>query len=88
MVGCEDGIFVAGKTVSKMTYNVLDGTYNSTDSYFSFCCIVSADFIFLIALTSTVLVVSEVRKLMSHLVVRKRSSADMSPGYHSVEDYV
>jgi len=56
--------------------------------YFPFCCIVSTDFIFLIALTSTVLVVSEVRKLMSHFVIRRHSISDMSPGYYNVEDYV
>jgi len=45
--------------------------------------------VFLIALTSTVLVVSEVRKLMSHLVIRRHSvSSDTSPLYYRVEDYV
>ena len=54
------------------------------------CFIVATDFLFLIALTSTVLIVSEVRKLMSQLILRRHSSgsADVSPRYYSVSDYV
>ena len=55
-------------------------------------CVFNSDFVFLIALTSTVLIVSEARKLMSHLIIRRHSVAvgggDASPIYYSVEDYV
>ena len=47
---------------------------------------------FLLGLTSTVLIVSEVRKLLSQLVIRRRTtrnpSGDRPQQYYRVEDYV